>query len=148
LARFFIYPYFARLGFMRYLGIDFGTKRVGLAISDELGMLATPLEVVEIAKIRKRIGELIDEKEISEIVVGKPKDGSNMDQELKEFVAQISLETMLPVHMQNEEFTSVFADQYRDYEKPRARQTKKDTTKKKDESAAAIILQRFLDKQK
>ncbi|NCS99428.1 Holliday junction resolvase RuvX [Candidatus Parcubacteria bacterium] len=133
---------------MRYLGIDFGTKRVGLAISDELGMLATPLEVVEIAKIRKRIGELIDEKEISEIVVGKPKDGSNMDQELKEFVAQISLETMLPVHMQNEEFTSVFADQYRDYEKPRARQTKKDTTKKKDESAAAIILQRFLDKQK
>ena len=133
---------------MRYLGIDFGTKRVGLAISDELGMLATPLEVVDIAKIRKRIGELIDEKEISEIVVGKPKDGSNMDQELKEFVAQISLETMLPVHMQNEEFTSVFADQYRDYEKPRARQTKKDTTKKKDESAAAIILQRFLDKQK
>ncbi len=133
---------------MRYLGIDFGTKRVGLAMSDETGTIATPLETVLIGDALSRISEVIAEKEVSEIVIGEPKVGSSMDQELKEFVAQISIQEMIPVHMQNEEFTSVFADQFRDYEKPKARQTKKDTTKKKDESAAAIILQRWLDKQK
>ena len=132
---------------MRYLGIDFGTKRAGLALSDETGTIATPLETVETGGALKRILEIISEKEVSEIVVGEPKEGSSMETELKEFVAQLSLETFLPVHMQNEQFTSVFADQFRDYEKPKARQTKKDSSKKKDESAAAIILQRYLDRQ-
>jgi putative Holliday junction resolvase len=133
---------------MRYLGIDFGTKRIGLALSDELGMIATPLETVSAEGALKKISEIVSEKGVQEIVVGKPKDGSSIDQDLKEFVGQLSLETFLPVHMENEEFSSVFADQFRDYEKPRARQTKKETGKKKDESAAAIILQRYLDKQK
>lgn len=148
MPRFFCWLYSVRLETMRYLGIDFGTKRIGLAISDELGMIATPLETVEAGKARQRIGEILDQRGISEIVIGDPGKKASITQELQEFVAQISLETMLPVHMQNEEFSSVFADQYRDYEKPRARQTKKDDTKKKDESAAAIILQRYLDKQK
>lgn len=147
ISRFLYLHYFARLSPMRYLGIDFGTKRVGLALSDEMGMIATPLETVPFAGALKRISEIVREKEVSEIVIGDPGERASMTQELKEFVGQVSLETMLPVHMQNEEFTSMFADQYRDYEKPRARQTKKDTTKKKDESAAAIILQRYLDRQ-
>jgi putative Holliday junction resolvase len=133
---------------MRYLGIDFGTKRIGLALSDELGMIANPLETIPAEGALKKISEIVSEKEVKEVVVGKPKDGSSIDQDLKEFVGQLSLETFLPVHMENEEFSSVFADQFRDYEKPRARQTKKETGKKKDESAAAIILQRYLDKQK
>jgi putative Holliday junction resolvase len=133
---------------MRYLGIDFGTKRTGLAVSDETGTIATPLEVVETSSALKRASEIIAEKEVVEIVIGDPGEGSSMEQELKEFVGQISLETMLPVHMQNESFTSVFADQFRDYEKPKARQTKKDSSRKKDESAAAIILQRYLDTKK
>lgn len=149
---------------MRYLGIDFGTKRIGLAISDELGMIAAPLETISTDGALVRIASVIAEKGVEEIVVGRPRlkpllrngspdasstrlgGGSSMEQELQEFVGQLSLETFLPVHMQNEEFSSVFADQFRDYQKPRARQTKKDTGKKKDESAAAVILQRFLDK--
>jgi putative holliday junction resolvase len=130
---------------MRYLGIDFGTKRVGLALSDETGTIATPLETVSTQEALKRVEEVVSAKGVTEIVIGNPGEQASMKQELQEFVGQVSLQTMLPVHMQNEEFTSVFADQFRDYEKPRARQTKKDTSKKKDESAAAIILQRYLD---
>jgi putative Holliday junction resolvase len=132
---------------MRYLGIDFGTKRIGLALSDELGMIANPLETIPADGAIQKIGELIAKREIGEIVVGDPGPDASITQELKEFVGQLSLETFLPVHMENEQFSSVFADQFRDYEKPRARQTKKDDSKKKDESAAAVILQRFLDKQ-
>jgi putative Holliday junction resolvase len=132
---------------MRYLGIDFGTKRIGLALSDELGMIANPLETVPANTALKKISEVISEKGVEEIVVGDPGPDSSITQELKEFVGQLSLETFLPVHMENEQFSSVFADQFRDYEKPRARQTKKDDSKKKDESAAAVILQRYLDKQ-
>ncbi|MFT5359949.1 MAG: putative Holliday junction resolvase [Candidatus Paceibacteria bacterium] len=133
---------------MRYLGIDFGTKRVGLALSDETGSIATPLEAVSTQKALERVEEVIGEKGVEEVVVGDPGDSSSMNQELQEFIGQLSLQIDIPIHMQNEQFTSVFADQFRDYEKPRARLTKKDTSKKRDDSAAAIILQRFLDKQK
>jgi len=133
---------------MKYLGIDWGAKRVGIAISDELGMIATPLETVETKNALSRIQEIAEREAVEEIVIGDPGKNSSIHQEVHEFVGQLSITLFLPVHMQNESFSSVFADQYRDYKKPTARLTKKDTTKKKDESAAAIILQRYLERSK
>ena len=131
---------------MRYLGIDFGTKRVGLAVSDETGTFATPYMTIENNEsLMKTITDICGEKDIGEIVIGKPAKGSSVEDSLNDFVGQLSITSLLPIHFQNEEMSSVFSDQFKNYEKPRARQTKKDMTRKKDESAAAIILQRFLD---
>jgi len=131
---------------MRYLGIDFGTKRIGLAISDESGTLATPYKAIENNDSTiKTITDLCVEKEIGEIVIGKPTQHSSIEEHINDFVGQLSITTFLPVHFQNEEMSSVMSEQFKNYEKPTARLTKKDATRKKDESAAAIILQRFLD---
>lgn len=62
---------------MRYLGIDFGSSRIGIAISDELGMLAHPLETVpNNASFLSRLRKIVLEKGVSRMVVGIPR---NMD---------------------------------------------------------------------
>jgi putative holliday junction resolvase len=62
---------------MRYLGIDFGSSRIGIAISDELGMLAHPLETVpNDASFLSRLRKIVLEKGVSRMVVGIPR---NMD---------------------------------------------------------------------
>src|SRR4029077_3465351 len=58
----------------RILGIDFGSVRVGLAISDELGLLAHPLETVSSKQnVLKRVEQIVREKKIGKIVVGVPR---------------------------------------------------------------------------
>lgn len=60
----------------RVLGVDFGHARIGVAVSDELGMLAHPLETIAAARIEaaaKRIGELAREKNVAHVVVGLPR---------------------------------------------------------------------------
>src|SRR5690606_28124093 len=70
----------ARLGFvMRILGLDHGTRRVGVAVSDEMHMIAQPLEYIApepFAEFLERLKEIIREKEIGLIVIGMPR---NMD---------------------------------------------------------------------
>lgn len=62
---------------MRYLGIDFGSSRIGIAISDELGMLAHPVETVpNDASFLSRLRKIVLEKGVSRMVVGIPR---NMD---------------------------------------------------------------------
>ncbi len=58
---------------MRILGIDYGSVRVGVALSDELGMLASPLETVDYAQAIARIKEIISEKNVQKIVLGMPR---------------------------------------------------------------------------
>lgn len=61
---------------MRALGVDFGTERVGLALSDEIGMLATPLEVVPAKEALARIVAVITERQVGTVILGMPR---NMD---------------------------------------------------------------------
>ena len=56
----------------RYLGVDYGTKRVGLAISDGLGLTARPLQVVARPAVVKRVQELHAEYTVTTVVVGLP----------------------------------------------------------------------------
>lgn len=105
---------------MRLLGLDFGSKTVGVAVSDPLMLTAQGVEIIrrkEENKLRQtlaRIEELIVEYGVTEIVLGLPK---NMD-DTEGVRAQLSLEfkdklerrTGLPVHMWDERLTTVEAD--------------------------------------
>jgi putative Holliday junction resolvase len=125
----------------RFLGIDFGTKRIGLSISDEGGRIAFPKEIVNNDKNTfKRLEEVIKQEHILEIVMGESMgfDGepNKVAKDIEIFISKLKTEFNLPIHKQKEFLTSVEARRYKD----------KDKQNGVDAGAAALILQRYLDK--
>lgn len=123
---------------MRYIGIDYGSKRVGIAISDPDGLLAFPKTVIQEKDALEYVLGLIVETDAGGIVIGKSvnSDGvfnSIMDK-IHDFETKLMRHTNTPIYFEREDFSSYEAHRF---------QTQKGT---KDDSAAAIILQRFLDK--
>lgn len=123
---------------MRYLGIDFGLKRVGVAISDENNSFAFPLKVIENSTdIVEDIAVLCKENNVSEVVVGESLDFSQKNNKIMEeiipFVEKLKEKIGLPVQMHPEFLTSQEAErlQGKNY--------------MHDASAAALILKSFLD---
>ncbi|MBU6402891.1 MAG: Holliday junction resolvase RuvX, partial [Verrucomicrobia bacterium] len=99
---------------MRILAIDHGTRRMGIAISDELGMIAQPLEFIPAEPFEGflvRLREILREKPAELILVGMPRnmDGSYGPAALKvrEFVAQLKEAVSIPVKTWDERLTSV-----------------------------------------
>ncbi len=139
-------PFYASIFYImngRFLGIDFGTKRIGLAISDESKMLAFPKEIVLNDKnVLDRISEVIKEENISDIVIGESLDFSGKPNavalEIEAFARELKEKIGLPVHKQKEFMTSVEARRYRDEDKTYPNSA--------DAAAAALILQRYLDR--
>ena len=135
---------------MRVLGIDLGEKRVGLAISDPLGMIASPYEVWEGSDwdgLPGRIRRLVEERQIGTVVVGLPKrtDGkaSAKVEHYLEFVERLRGRLQVPVEVVNEMFTTVMAHQTLwagGVKEKKRRQVV-------DKMAATIILQGWLDGQ-
>ena len=133
---------------MKVLGIDHGDKRMGIAASDELGMLAHPLEFILAEPydgFLKRLKEILAEREVEQIVVGMPRnmDGSYGPQALKvqDFVAALKNSVVVPVRTWDERLTTVTAErQLRE-----AGVNAKAAKLKVDASAAAVILQAYLD---
>jgi len=133
---------------MRILALDHGTKRIGIAISDELKMIATPLEFVlaePFPGFLTRLKEIIREKEVELILIGMPRnmDGSYGPAALKvqEFVAVLKETIAVPIKTWDERLTSAQANRMliqanvrRDKRKQRV-----------DAAAAAILLQSYLD---
>ncbi|MDQ5901424.1 MAG: putative pre6S rRNA nuclease [Patescibacteria group bacterium] len=130
----------------KILGIDYGKKRIGVAISDENASFAFPLDVLENnQEVFAKISELVKKEKIQTVVVGDP--GENeIKKEVNVFVERLK-EFGLSVFLEKEFMTSLHTDIFTKT-KPVARQTKKEILPKKDHSAAALILQRYLDKQK
>ena len=127
---------------MSYLAIDYGKKYIGLANSDPDGVLAFPISVIpNNSKTLDFILNLVKEKEIISIVMGNSKDQNGVDNEVnkysKEFGKILEKETNLPIYYENEAFTSNHA---------RNAINNISTSGRIDSSAAALILQRFLDK--
>ncbi len=132
---------------MRYLGIDYGTKRVGLALSDESGTIVRTLTVLKNdSKLIEEIEKIIATEGVEAMVVGNS--GENKVQtDINEFIWQIFLVTMLPVEQVTEAFTSFEAHGRQGKEGKNARQGKAPTKPTNlDARAAAIILERFLDR--
>jgi len=133
---------------VRILAIDHGTKRMGVAISDELGMIAEPLEFIPpepFAEFLNRLKEILREKQVELILVGMPRnmDGSYGPAALKvqEFVAVLKDVVAIPIKTLDERLTSVQAHRFLTEAEVRGRQRKE----KVDKSAAAILLQSYLD---
>jgi len=133
---------------MRILAIDHGTKRMGIAISDELKMIAQPLEFIPaepFAVFLTRLKELIRVKEVELIVVGMPRnmDGSYGSAALKvqEFIAVLKTSVAIPIQTLDERLTSVQANRFLLQGNVRREKRKE----KVDKTAAAILLQSYLD---
>ncbi len=133
----------------RALGIDFGTRRIGLALSDPTGTLASPLPFLENstpAKVTTRLKDLIQTHGVETIVVGMPR---NMDgtygpsaEKVRHFVAQIQPHLAAKIVTMDERLTT--AEASRGLSQMGLNQ--KDLRKKVDSSSAALILQQFLDR--
>ncbi len=148
---------------MKYLGIDYGTKKIGLAISDDNGKIAFPLSIIETADKDKQIEMVITKEQIEEIVIGKSLDtkgqSNKVQEEINGFSAVLGMKYGLPVHMVKEFFSSSEARHQvkneRGRDKPVANPRRSGTSTKDvaknssnsnvDDKAAAIILQRHLD---
>jgi putative Holliday junction resolvase len=139
---------------MRFVGLDVGERRIGVAISDLTGMLARPVGVVKVSglladaltRAADEIARLAAEEDgVAAIVVGLPRrlDGTanEMTPKVQAFASKLGQRTALPVHLQDERLSSVEAES-------RLARTEKNWRARKarvDAAAAAIILQDFLD---
>lgn len=138
---------------MRTLGLDYGTKTVGVAISDEAQIIAQPLVAIErkhASKLRQtyaKIEAIIDEQSVDRIVLGFPKNMNNTEGERAEatraFMDDLERRTGLPVILMDERLTTVEADRILE-ETGVAKSGRKEHI---DKMAAAIILQSFLDRE-
>jgi putative holliday junction resolvase len=133
---------------MRILALDHGTRRIGLALSDELGIIAQPLEFIEaepFAGVLRRLQTIMAEKEVALILVGLPRnmDGSYGPAALKvrEFVAALQAAVTVPIETWDERLTSVQANRLLSQAAVRGGKRKG----KVDQMAAAILLQSYLD---
>ena len=129
----------------RYLGVDYGTKRVGLAISDGLGLTARPLQVVARPAVVKRVQELHAEYTVTTVVVGLPtglagQEGASAAG-ARALGDELSAATGIPVEYLDERFTSNLAEEAL-LQSGMERRERRETV---DKVAAAIILQDYLD---
>ncbi|HBA45689.1 hypothetical protein A2W67_01245 [Candidatus Nomurabacteria bacterium RIFCSPLOWO2_02_40_28] len=140
----------------RFLGIDYGTKRIGIAVSDENNKLAFPKEILlNNVDTFKKISEIIKKENISEVVVGESVDFSGalnaLSARIEVFILELKENFNLPIYKQKEFLTSVEARKSKSSKKSlnisqahsKVKQIKSGHI---DASAAALILQRYLDK--
>ncbi len=141
---------------MRFLGIDYGTKRIGVAISDENGTLAFPKGIIlNDLDTFKKFSTIIKNENIKEIVVGESVDFSGklnvLSGRIEVFILELKEKFNLPVHKQKEFLTSVEARKSGNT-KSNINSSQAHTKIKQiksgrvDASAAALILQRYLDR--
>jgi len=134
---------------MKYLGIDYGHKRIGLALSDDSGALARPLHIVESKNALENIANTIEENNVDLIVIGESVNNIGIHNpihtEAKQFVELLSTQTDTPFVFMKEFFSSVVARGNVGKESLHAHKVKKPEQVHADAKAAAVILQRYID---
>ncbi len=133
---------------MRILALDHGTKRVGVALSDELGIIAQPLEYISAEPYEDflvRLQALLQQNQVELILVGLPR---NMNgsygpaaAKVQEFIARLKTAITVPIKTWDERLTSTQANRYLIQGNVRRLERKE----KVDKMAAAILLQSYLD---
>lgn len=140
-GRFCFFSGFATIVSMRYLGIDYGKKRIGLALSDPEGRIGFPFAELQVFNFRltaKEIKKIIRQEKIVKVIIGLPRSfqGQETEQtrEVSAFANKLKKEIFIPIEFENEMLTTKIAA--------------KNGVKKEhlDASSAAIILQSYLDK--
>ena len=135
----------------RIIGIDYGRKRIGLAVSDPLGMFASPLETVPPAKIIEYLKNYAEREGISLFVVGWPMNLDNTPAQSARFVEEFLRRLRknfpgTPVELEDERFTSVLA--HRAMIDGGMKKMDRRDKAVVDKISAAIILQSYLDRKK
>jgi len=131
----------------RVLALDVGRARVGVAISDPLGLTAQPLEVIDRRKggAFDRIAALITEREVAQVVIGRPLTLSGKEAQavaaIDGFAEKLAAKIQVPIRMWDERLTTAQAEKAMIAQGAR-RKTRRDNI---DKIAAALILQSFLD---
>ncbi len=134
----------------RVMAIDFGTRRIGVALSDPLGIMAQGFETIswngqDSEYALTRLSQIVEEKQVTTIVLGKPSrtDGTVSESEEKAvaFGAELSQRVGIEPVFRDERFTTVIASQYLRTTGVSGKNKKKVV----DQVAAEIILQEYLD---
>ena len=133
---------------MRILALDHGTKRIGVAVSDETKTIAQPLEFIPaepFADFLARLKTILAEKEVDLVLIGMPR---NMDgsygpaaQKVDTFVAVLKTAVTVPIKLWDERLTSAMANRILIQGNVRREKRKENV----DKMAAAILLQSYLD---
>ena len=133
---------------MRYLGIDFGLKRTGLAMTDAAGTLAFPLKTLYKETNRQFWDELLDtinHEKIDALVVGMPFDLYGQETEItvqaKNFIQRLQKKSLLPVYTVNETCSSIEAKE----QLKQANVSKHKLNQYLDQQAAVVILESYLN---
>jgi putative holliday junction resolvase len=104
---------------MKYLGIDYGTKRIGIAISDDAGEFAFPKGIVKTDVAVQDIVRICDEENVKEIVIGESIASNEQENEVQSAVRQFGKRltdvTGRSVSFEREDFSSVEAHRYQTY---------------------------------
>ena len=124
---------------MKLLGIDYGTKRVGTALSDDAGLMGFPHTVLSNdADLLQNICGIIEEHKVAAVVIGHSIDRSGtankVHEQVTEFITDLTLETGIPIHLEPEQYTTQEAIRFQG------------RTDKTDASAASIILNSYITK--
>tara|TARA_B100000508_G_scaffold41328_1_gene32283 strand:+ start:344 stop:757 length:414 start_codon:yes stop_codon:yes gene_type:complete len=132
----------------RILGIDFGEKRVGLALSDRLNLIASPYKTIQYAsenELLNKIKKIVSDKEIETFVLGLPLNmkgqDSNQTKKVRSFKKLLTM-LELPIFYEDERFSSVLAKNSLVLQNVKTGHNKSEI----DKTAAAIILQQYLDR--
>lgn len=138
--------------FKKYIALDVGDVRIGVAKSDIMGILAIPLEVIDRRKVKavKRIEEILTQENTKSLVIGIPKslDGTEKRQaeKVREFIEKLNKNIEgLEIFEVDERLTTVSADRLLNESNKKGALEKRKVV---DKVAAAIILQSFLDRKR
>lgn len=126
---------------MKRMGIDYGSKKIGIALTDDSGVMAFPHAVVpNDAQFLSYVEKLVVERGVEEIVIGHSLNNQGMPNKIheavEEFITDATLHIGIPVHLEPEQYSSQQAAQLQG------------KTALIDASAAALILESFITKQK
>ena len=141
---------------MKFLGIDYGTKRIGIAISDENHQIAFPKEVILNDKnTLEKISEILKKEKINEVVMGESLNFKGelniVSEKINTFIFQLEKQFGVKIHREKEFLTSVEARKVGNTKMNLRKggahsKIKREKTRRADAGAAALILQRFLDR--
>lgn len=129
---------------MRYLGIDYGTKRVGTALSDEAGTMGFPHKVLNnTSRLAEELLALIEREKVEALVIGESRDFSGKENavahEAKKLGAELAEAAGIPLHFESEIFTTQEARRFPTGERFGSKEPI-------DAAAAALILTSFLSR--
>lgn len=136
---------------MRYLGIDYGSKRVGLAMSDEDGKIAFPYKtILNNLELIDTIHNICGQEGVSAIIIGESLDSlgnkNKVMGSIEELKRNLEAELEIPVDFEKEFMTSMYSSEQKFKNIFIAKKVKKEKIEKDDSKAATLILQRYLDR--